>query len=185
MPALVSSSAQSVARSRIRELAEIALTMDGVHKLFFGESNLPTPAFLKDAAARAMADGFTTYCPNAGLLSTRQALADYYQLHHAVTLDPTQQVCRSLASCGTVDMATAPPVADTPRTAAAAVMESGDTTPGGATLGASRYLDRLLSAFDSDAPLFYADAEGRSPIVLDARGCSPRRVGGASTTSSS
>jgi len=66
-----------------------------------------------------------------------------------------------------------------------AIWPPGDTTPGGATLGASRYLDRLLSAFDSDAPLFYADAEGRSPIVLDARGCSPRRVGGASTTSSS
>ena len=92
MPALVSSSAQSVAHSRIRELAEIALTMDGVHKLFFGESNLPTPTFLKEAAARAMADGFTTYCPNAGLLSTRQALADYYQLHHAVTLDPTREI---------------------------------------------------------------------------------------------
>jgi hypothetical protein len=39
--------------------------------------------------------------------------------------------------------------------------------PGGAALGASRYLDRLLGAFEGDAPLFWADAEGATPIALD------------------
>lgn len=88
----VSSSAQSVPSSRIRELAEIALTMPDVLKLFFGESTLPTPRFIKDAAAQAMADGHTTYCPNAGLLSTRQAIADYYARYHQVSLDPTREI---------------------------------------------------------------------------------------------
>ena len=40
-------------------------------------------------------------------------------------------------------------------------------TPGGAALGASRYLDSLLSAFESAAPLFFADAEGKEPLPLD------------------
>ncbi len=92
MPATVSSSAQAVAPSRIRELAEIAMTMEGVHKLYFGESNLPTPEFLKQAAAQAMAEGFTTYTSNAGLLSTREALAAYYAKHHGVTLDPAREI---------------------------------------------------------------------------------------------
>ena len=92
MQATVSSSAQAVAPSRIRELAEIAMTMEGVHKLYFGESNLPTPEFLKQAAAQAMAAGFTTYTSNAGLLSTREALAAYYAKHHGVTLDPTREI---------------------------------------------------------------------------------------------
>lgn len=78
--------------SRIRELAEIAMTMDGVHKLYFGESNLPTPEFLKRAADQAMRDGFTYYTPNSGLLSTRQALARYYQRHQGVTLDPENEI---------------------------------------------------------------------------------------------
>ena len=78
--------------SRIRELAEIAMTMDGVHKLYFGESNLPTPEFLKRAADQAMRDGFTFYTPNSGLLSTRQALARYYQRHQGVTLNPENEI---------------------------------------------------------------------------------------------
>ncbi len=92
MQATVSSSAQAVAPSRIRELAEIAMTMEGVHKLYFGESNLPTPEFLKQAAAEAMAAGFTTYTSNAGLLSTRAALAEYYAKHQDVALDPAREI---------------------------------------------------------------------------------------------
>lgn len=68
------------------------MTMDGVHKLYFGESNLPTPDFLKRAADQAMRDGFTFYTPNSGLLSTRQALARYYQRHQGVALDPETEI---------------------------------------------------------------------------------------------
>jgi hypothetical protein len=92
VPIAVAESARAVPYSRIRELAEIAMTMDGVHKLYFGESNLPTPEFLKRAADQAMRDGFTFYTPNSGLLSTRQALARYYQRHQGVTLDPENEI---------------------------------------------------------------------------------------------
>ncbi|MBZ2179566.1 MAG: pyridoxal phosphate-dependent aminotransferase [Acidobacteriota bacterium] len=92
MPASVSSSAQAVAPSRIREIAEIAMTMEGVQKLYFGESNLPTPEFLKEAAAAAMAAGYTTYTSNAGLLSTREAVAEHYHRRHGVTLDPAREI---------------------------------------------------------------------------------------------
>lgn len=85
-------SARSVPHSRIRELAELAMTMDGVLKLYFGESNLPTPAFLKRAADQAMRDGFTYYTPNAGLLSTREAVARYYQRQQSVALNPETEI---------------------------------------------------------------------------------------------
>lgn len=90
--ASVASSAQRVSHSRIRELAELAMTMDGVLKLYFGESNLPTPDFIKRAAQKAMADGFTFYTENAGLPSLRRALARYYEEHHQVTLDPLREI---------------------------------------------------------------------------------------------
>ena len=87
----VAASALRVPHSRIRELAEIAMTMDGVLKLYFGESNIPTPDYIKRAAQKAMADGFTFYTENAGLPSLRKALARYYQELHGVELDPAAE----------------------------------------------------------------------------------------------
>jgi aspartate/methionine/tyrosine aminotransferase len=92
MPAAVAQSALRVPHSRIRELAEIAMGMDGVLKLYFGESNVPTPEFIKRAAQKAMADGFTFYTENAGLPSLRKTLVRYYEEKHGVTLDPSGEI---------------------------------------------------------------------------------------------
>src|SRR5215472_9741097 len=92
MPA-VACSAQRVPYSRIRELAEIAMSMDGeVFRLYFGESNLPTPAFIKDAAAKALAGGYTYYTANAGLPSLRRAIAEQYGRLQDVALDPDSEI---------------------------------------------------------------------------------------------
>jgi len=90
--AKVASSALEVPHSRIRELAEVAMSMDGVLKLYFGESNLPTPGYIKRAAARAMEEGYTFYTENAGLPSLRRALAEYYRKIHGVELDPSLEI---------------------------------------------------------------------------------------------
>ena len=63
-----------------------------VLRLYFGESNLPTPAFIQQAAQRAMSEGYTFYSENAGLPSLRQALASYYLTRHRVTLDPRAEI---------------------------------------------------------------------------------------------
>lgn len=63
-----------------------------VLRLYFGESNLPTPEFIKQAAQRALAEGFTFYTENAGLPSTRQALARYYAEIQGVSLDPFTRI---------------------------------------------------------------------------------------------
>jgi aspartate/methionine/tyrosine aminotransferase len=66
--------------------------MDGVLKLYFGESNQPTPAYIKQAAKQALDDGYTFYTENAGLLSLREALADYYLRMQGVELDPRREI---------------------------------------------------------------------------------------------
>ena len=91
MPA-ISRSVEQVPHSRIRELAEIAMSMDGVLRLYFGESNLPTPEYIKRAAVDAMAGGFTFYTENAGLPSLRCALAAYYRKLQGVELDPQSRI---------------------------------------------------------------------------------------------
>src|SRR5665647_1540877 len=88
----VAPSALRVPRSRIRELADIAMSMDGVLRLYFGESNVPTPDYIKRAAARAMAEGYTYYTENAGLPSLRCALAAHYRRLHGVALDPATEI---------------------------------------------------------------------------------------------
>ena len=91
MPALARS-VENVPHSRIRELAEVAMSMDGVLRLYFGESNLPTPAYIKQAASQALAEGYTFYTENAGLLSLRRAIAAHYQRWHHVALDPESEI---------------------------------------------------------------------------------------------
>jgi aspartate aminotransferase len=91
MPA-VAASVDNVPHSRIRELAEIAMSMQGVLRLYFGESNLPTPDFIKRAAAEALNDGYTFYTENAGLPSLRRAIAGQYRDLHGVELDPATEI---------------------------------------------------------------------------------------------
>jgi aspartate/methionine/tyrosine aminotransferase len=88
----IAASVENVPHSRIRELAEIAMSMDGVLRLYFGESNLPTPAYIKEAAVRAMNEGFTFYTENAGLPSLRLAIAEYYRKMQSVDLDPAREI---------------------------------------------------------------------------------------------
>jgi len=91
MPQLASS-VERVPHSRIRELAEIAMGMDGVLRLYFGESNLPTPDYIKRAAVDAMENGYTFYTENAGLPSLRRAIAESYRRLHQVELDPADEI---------------------------------------------------------------------------------------------
>ena len=92
MPAHVAPSAERVEHSRIRELAHIAMGMEGVLKLYFGESSTPTPEYIRRAAQKAMADGYLFYTENAGLPSLRRALADSYRNLHGVELDPEREI---------------------------------------------------------------------------------------------
>lgn len=92
MSARIAASALAVPDSRVRELAEIAMQMDGVYKLYFGESDLPTPDWIKHAASEAAAQGFTYYTENAGLLSLREAIARYTERLHGVELDPGSEI---------------------------------------------------------------------------------------------
>jgi len=88
----IARSVQVVPYSRIRELAEIAMGMDGVLRLYFGESNLPTPEFIKQAAFKAIAEGYTYYTPNAGMPSMRRAIAGHYRRIQGVELDPAGEI---------------------------------------------------------------------------------------------
>ena len=81
-----------VAPSQIRAIADVAFSMDGVLKLHFGESDIQTPQYLKDAAYQALNDGYTFYTENAGLPILREAIADKYAELHQVKLNPADEI---------------------------------------------------------------------------------------------
>ena len=58
------------------EAAAFAAEGNKVYPFHLGDMNIKTPAYLMEAAFKAMKDGKTGYCPNAGIPQLREALAD-------------------------------------------------------------------------------------------------------------
>ena len=57
------------------EAAAFASEGNRVYPFHLGDINLPTPSTVVDGAEKAIADGKTGYCPNAGIPQLREALA--------------------------------------------------------------------------------------------------------------
>ena len=68
--------------SKIREVANAGLGRADVLPFWFGESDEPTPDFIRDAAIRSLNDGETFYAHNLGLPELRAAVAGYASSLH-------------------------------------------------------------------------------------------------------
>lgn len=55
-----------------------------------GEPDFDTPQHIKDAAAQALAQGFTKYTPSSGIPELRQAVADKFKRDNGLTYKPSQ-----------------------------------------------------------------------------------------------
>ncbi len=87
-PPGVRSAVRNLPASRIREVANAAMGDPSVLAFWFGEPDSVTPAFIREAAKRALDDGDTFYRQNLGIDPLRQALADYTsRLHGPVAAD--------------------------------------------------------------------------------------------------
>ena len=73
-----------------------------------GEPDFDTPQHIKDAAAKALADGFTKYTPSSGIPELRQAIADKFKRENGLTYKPSQIIvsCGGKHSCYNVIIAT-------------------------------------------------------------------------------
>lgn len=63
--------------SLIREVSEAGRGIPGLIRLFFGEPDTVTPAFIREAAKAALDAGETFYAPNPGIAPLRAAVARY------------------------------------------------------------------------------------------------------------
>jgi aspartate/methionine/tyrosine aminotransferase len=75
---------QTLRMSKIREVANAGFGREDLLAFWFGESDQPTPAFIREAAARALTEGKTFYTHNLGRADLRQSLSRYLtRLHGA------------------------------------------------------------------------------------------------------
>ncbi|MBT8332690.1 MAG: pyridoxal phosphate-dependent aminotransferase [Deltaproteobacteria bacterium] len=63
-----------------------------------GEPDFDTPDCVKEAACRALEDGFTHYTHSLGLYELREAICEYFQKHYQVSVDPDQVIVTSGSS---------------------------------------------------------------------------------------
>jgi aspartate aminotransferase len=73
-----------------------------------GEPDFDTPQHIKDAAARALAAGFTKYTPSSGIPELRQAIVDKFKRDSGLEYKPSQVIvsCGGKHSCYNVILAT-------------------------------------------------------------------------------
>jgi aspartate aminotransferase len=71
---------------------------DGLDVVGFGagEPDFDTPQHIKDAATKALADGFTKYTQSSGIPELRQAIADKFNRDNGRLYKPSQII----VSCG-------------------------------------------------------------------------------------
>src|SRR5271170_7901874 len=86
------------------------LKAEGVDVCGFGagEPDFDTPQHIKDAAAQALAAGFTKYTPSSGIPELREAIADKFKRENGLTYKPSQVIvsCGGKHSCYNVILAT-------------------------------------------------------------------------------
>ena len=73
-----------------------------------GEPDFDTPQHIKDAAIKALNEGFTKYTPSSGIPELRQAIADKFKRENGLTYKPSQVIvsCGGKHSCYNIILAT-------------------------------------------------------------------------------
>lgn len=78
---------QALRTSEIREVANVGMARADILKFWVGESDQPTPQFIRDAAAAALMEGKTYYTHNLGRPDLREALSAYLGRLHGQPVD--------------------------------------------------------------------------------------------------
>ena len=83
--------------SKIREVSDAGMGRADLIPLWFGEPDVPTPAFICAAASRALEAGDTYYQPNAGIPELRSALAGYMNRLYGTAFEPDNVIVSASA----------------------------------------------------------------------------------------
>jgi len=160
----------NVAESPMVQIATIAESMPGSLKLCYGESDMPTPAFICRAADEAMRAGHTFYTHTAGYRELREAIASKITELHQVRYDVPEIMAtvggtmaiyaaiRALVGRGDNAVIVSPAYAIFSN---AVIMSGGEPRPAPLARRGDRFvldLDRVREAIDADTRLIVVNS---------------------------
>lgn len=88
----ISNVANSIAPSMIRQLFNLAKTIDGVVDFTLGDPDVPPHKNIKEAACKAIMGGKTRYSQNAGLLELREIISRRYKEKEELDYSPISEI---------------------------------------------------------------------------------------------
>ena len=101
----LNSSIKNVKPSGIRKFFSIAEEMDNVISLGVGEPDFLTPWHIRNTAIDYLDKGATRYTANAGLLTLREEIADFYERKYNISYNPKNEVLVTVGGSEGIDMA--------------------------------------------------------------------------------
>lgn len=161
---------RSLSSSQIREVANSAMGRKDVLPFWFGETDQPTAAFIRDAASESLSAGETFYAQNLGRPYLRNAIAEYMsELHgRAIEMDRISVVGSGVTGLGVVSQLMLSPgdrvvaitplwpnITEIPRISGAHVERVPLNVSGGRW---SLDLDRLLSALTPETKMLIVNS---------------------------
>lgn len=100
-----SKKSSALALSGIRVMFEKAQKMTGLVRLELGEPDFQTPSHIRDAAKKALDDGFTHYTSSQGLLELRKELASKLEHDNGIVASPDSEIIVTAGACCAVSLA--------------------------------------------------------------------------------
>jgi aminotransferase len=96
---------QMIRSSSVGKLFDLTQKMEGVISLAIGEPDLDTPTHIKEAAKRALDEGYTHYTPNAGFHDLREALSEKVARENGLDYCPEEVIVSDGGCSGSILLA--------------------------------------------------------------------------------
>ena len=95
----------SVPASEIRKIFNMIVGRTDVVDMTVGIPDFDTPEHIKEAAKRAIDEGYTRYTHNAGLIEVREAFAEKLKRDNGIDADPTNEIMLTAGGMGALVLA--------------------------------------------------------------------------------
>lgn len=102
MSKYISRKVQELPTSGIRVIFEKARQMKDVIGLEIGEPDFDTPIHIKEAAKKALDEGFTHYTPFTGIEELRMAIAEKVKAENGIDADPHKEIAVTPGACSAI-----------------------------------------------------------------------------------
>ncbi|GAE91825.1 N-acetyl-L,L-diaminopimelate aminotransferase [Gracilibacillus boraciitolerans JCM 21714] len=90
--------------SGIRQFFNMVADKKDILSLTIGQPDFPTPDHIKEKTKEAIENDYTAYTANAGILSLREAISNFYSKNYQISYDPKNEVIVTVGASQAIDV---------------------------------------------------------------------------------